>query len=46
MLHLVMLPFDSNIAQAQFKSTSKFNTHRSEEQSEGKQTKVDSIVTP
>ncbi len=40
-----MLPFNSNTTQTQSKSTSKFNTHMSEEQSEGEQIKVDSIVT-
>jgi hypothetical protein len=40
-----MPPFDFGKAQAQFKSTSKSNTHRSEEQSEGEQMEVDFVVT-
>jgi len=45
MPRLVMPPFDFGKAQVQFRSTYKSNTHRSEEQSEGEQMEVDSVVT-
>jgi len=45
MPRLVMPPFDFGKAQVQFRSTYKSNTHRSDEQSEGEQMEVDSVVT-
>jgi hypothetical protein len=41
-----MLPFDYSTMQAQSRSTSKSDTHRSQKSSEGKQMEVDSIITP
>ncbi len=45
MPHLVMLPFNSNKAQAHSRSTSKFNMDGNEEHSESEEMEVDFVVT-